>query len=156
MGNRDNTGASQLIKPGEGTGNVAVGPTIEVTNGQTIFHCIQRVAERAGQLSALISSNGVVFTYVNLYEEIRKNINALNNMGIGRDDRVVLAVSDRLTLAITLLGVSAAAVCAPLNPLYRQDECVSLFSELRPKAVIVDAACRLEAALAASRLSIPL
>ncbi len=47
---------------------------------------------------------------------------ALNTMGIGRNDRVAIALGNGPELAVTFLAVAAGATSAPINPAYSADE----------------------------------
>ena len=121
-----------------------------------IFGCLAGAAQCYGNRQALAAPFSEPLNYVQLFDQITSSVEALNNLGIGRGDRVALALSGGIAMAATFLGVAAGAVCAPLNPRYRENEFVSLFSDLAPKAVIVERDGRSEAVSAASKLSVPI
>src|SRR5437870_2709030 len=54
----------------------------------------------------------------------------LKEMGIGRTDRVAVVLPNGPEMATTFLAVSMGAICAPLNPGYRQNEFDFLLSDL--------------------------
>lgn len=68
-------------------------------------------------------------------EEVRAS---LNSMGIGRNDRVVLALNNGPEMAVAFLATAACATCVPLNPGYRADEFEFYMSRLNATALIVD------------------
>jgi acyl-CoA synthetase (AMP-forming)/AMP-acid ligase II len=64
---------------------------------------------------------------------------ALQAMGIGRHDRVVVVLSNGPEIAVAILAVAASAVCAPMNPGYEAKELERYFADLRPRALITEA-----------------
>jgi len=120
-----------------------------------LLQCIERVARRGDRCIALEQPFQPRLSYSDLYQQIVQTVEMLNSFGIGRGDRVALAITGGITLAAALLGVAAGAVCAPLNPRLRENEFVFLFSDLAPKAVIVERNSRSEAVSAAKKLSLP-
>jgi acyl-CoA synthetase (AMP-forming)/AMP-acid ligase II/acyl carrier protein len=65
---------------------------------------------------------------------------ALNRFGLGRDDRIAVALPNGPEMAVMFLGVACSAACAPLNPNYRAEEFDFYLSDLAVKALIIDAA----------------
>ena len=57
--------------------------------------------------------------------------------GIRPDDRVALVVENGPEAATAFLAFSAAATCAPLNPLYRREEMDFYLDDLKARAVVV-------------------
>ena len=117
--------------------------------------CLAAAAQRYRNRQALAGPFNVSLSYVQLFDQVTRAVETLNNLGIGRGDRVALALSGSLHTAALFLGVAAEAICAPLNPRYREQEFASFFAVLKPKAVIVETKCRSEAVLAANKLSVP-
>src|SRR5262245_29782695 len=60
--------------------------------------------------------------YGRLHEHVVATIRALNELGIGREDRVAIVLPNGPEMATAFLAVSCAATCAPLNPTYRAEE----------------------------------
>ena len=56
--------------------------------------------------------------------------------GVGSDDRVALVHPNGPELAAAFLAVSSAAVCAPLDLMYRQSEYDFYLTDLRAKAIV--------------------
>lgn len=61
----------------------------------------------------------------------------LRDRGIGPGDRVAIVVGNGPEAATAFLSVGCAAVCAPLNPAYRESELEFYLSDLRARAVVV-------------------
>ncbi len=70
----------------------------------------------------------------------------LRAMGIGRHDRIVVALPNGPEMAVAILATAASAVCAPMNPAYQAEELDRYFAHLRPRALIgqsgIDSAAR--------------
>ncbi len=122
----------------------------------TLAGCIAETTMRFGARIALAAPAHCGIAYVDLCEHVVRTVETLNRLGVGRGDRVALALAGGIDSAATFLGVAAGAVCAPLNPRYRESELVSLFSVLAPKAVIVERDNASEAVSAAQRCSVPI
>ena len=60
-------------------------------------------------------------------------------MGIGRHDRIAIALPNGPEAAMAILAVAASAACAPMNPAYRTEEVARYFADLRPRALITQA-----------------
>lgn len=77
------------------------------------------------------------------YGELRRLIDhtgvTLNQCGIGRNDRVAMVVPNGPEMATAFLAVACAATTAPLNPAYRPDEFEFYLSDLRARALLVEA-----------------
>ena len=81
---------------------------------------------------------------------------ALNDLGIGRNDRVAIVLPNGPEMAAAFLCVASAAASAPLNPAYRQDEFEFYLGDLAAKALIVEAGSDLPALRAAEKLGVAL
>jgi len=62
---------------------------------------------------------------------------ALNDFGIGRNDRVAIVLPNGPEMAAAFVAIGANATTAPLNPAYREDEFVFYLEDLRAKALVV-------------------
>ena len=78
-------------------------------------------------------------TYAGLRGQIEATVAALNKLGAGRGDRVAIVLPNGPEMATAFLGVAAGAAAAPLNPAYRADEFEFYLSDLKAKALIVEA-----------------
>ena len=87
---------------------------------------------------------------------VDRAIAKLNELGVGRGDRVGIVLPNGPETAAAFLSVAAAAAAAPLNPAYRQDEFEFYLGDLRAKALIVEAGSASPAVAAAEKLGIAL
>lgn len=74
------------------------------------------------------------------YGQLRANVAALaahlNQSGIGRGDRVAIAMPNGPELIVAFLATATAATAAPLNPNYKEEEFAFSFEDTRAKALI--------------------
>ena len=80
---------------------------------------------------------------------------SLHSAGIGRGDRVAIVLPNGPEMAAAFFTVAQAAVTAPLNPGYREDEFAFYLDDLGAKAVILAAGDHGPAEAAAARLNLP-
>ena len=80
----------------------------------------------------------------------------LNAAGLGRGDRVAIVLPNGPEMACAFLSVAAAASTAPLNPAYREDEFDFYLSDLRAKALIVEAGSDSPALAVARKRKLPI
>ncbi|HVJ52612.1 MAG TPA: acyl--CoA ligase [Aliidongia sp.] len=85
-----------------------------------------------------------------------RTVEALNGMGIGRNDRVAIVLPNGPEMATVFLAVAAGATTAPLNPAYRADECDFYLSDLDAKALVVQTGMESPARTAAEARGIPI
>jgi oxalate---CoA ligase len=95
-------------------------------------------------------------TYGALRALIDRGGRTLNDLGIGRGDRVAIVLPNGPEMATAFLCVASAAASAPLNPAYRQDEFEFYLEDLKAKALIVEAGSESPARRAAERLGVKL
>jgi len=72
---------------------------------------------------------------------LRANVAALAGqlqaLGVGRGDRVAIAMGNGPQMAIAFLAAATAATAAPLNPRYRAEEFAFYYEDTRARALIV-------------------
>lgn len=78
----------------------------------------------------------------------------LQGHGIGRGDRVAIVLPNGPEMASAFVCVAHAAVTAPLNPAYREDEFAFYLEDLKAKALIVEAGYDGPALAAAERFGL--
>jgi acyl-CoA synthetase (AMP-forming)/AMP-acid ligase II/acyl carrier protein len=78
-------------------------------------------------------------SYGGLLRQVEDTVRALNDLGVGRNDRVAIALPNGPEMAAAFLGVAAGATAAPLNPAYRAREFDFYLSDLNAKALLVQA-----------------
>jgi acyl-CoA synthetase (AMP-forming)/AMP-acid ligase II len=75
-----------------------------------------------GQGAIGIPELGIVVTYDSLRQQVRNMADALASAGIGRGDRVAIALPNGLPAIVSFLAASIAGTAAPLNPAYPYEE----------------------------------
>ena len=103
-------------------------------------HLLEHQAERIPDAPAILAPGRAPLSYGRLYQHIDQMGRTLRAMGIGRRDRVAVVLPNGPELAVAILTVEACAVCAPLNPAYGAEELDRYFADLRPRALITQAA----------------
>jgi oxalate---CoA ligase len=107
--------------------------------------------------SAIGSPEGVPpLRYRDLVELVSLTVERLNGLGLGRGDRVASVITGGPEAATAFVCIAAGATAAPLNPTYRHDEYQFYLSDLRAKALVVEAGVDSPARLAAREQSIPI
>ncbi len=85
-----------------------------------------------------------------------RTIERLNELGIGRGDRVAIVLPNGPEMAASFVCIAGGAVTAPLNPSYRADEFEFYLSDLKAKALVVQAGVDSPARAVAGKLSVPI
>lgn len=101
----------------------------------TIHELLQVGSDDAVAVSGLDRSD---LTYGGLREHVSVTVAALNELGIGRNDRVAIVLNNGPEMAIAFVSVACCATTAPLNPAYKQDEFDFYLSDLGAKALLVE------------------
>jgi acyl-CoA synthetase (AMP-forming)/AMP-acid ligase II len=76
-------------------------------------------------------------TYGGLRTQVSGTVAALNDLGIGRNDRVAIVLPNGPEMATAFVSIACGATTAPLNPAYKQDEFEFYLSDLGAKALLV-------------------
>ena len=79
---------------------------------------------------------------------------ALNQLGIGRGDRLAIVLPNGPEMAACFMAVGSWATTAPLNPAYRTEEFAFYLADLRATALVVEQGARSPAVTAARKLGI--
>ena len=85
-----------------------------------------------------------------------RTVEALNAMGIGRNDRVAIVLPNGPEMATVFITVACGATTAPLNPAYRTDEFEFYLSDLNAKALVIQAGMNSPARAVAAARGIPI
>ena len=94
------------------------------------------------------------FLYAGLRQHVTSTVAALNERGIGRNDRVAIVLPNGPEMASSFLAVGAGATTAPLNPAYRKREFLFYLSDLRTKTLLLEEGSDSPARDAANELGI--
>jgi acyl-CoA synthetase (AMP-forming)/AMP-acid ligase II len=108
-----------------------------VPPAHTIHEAIAWWAERTPDAPALLDVAGEVVSFHELVRRIEAFGSLLRALGIGRGDRVVLALPDGVAAAIAGLAATRVAVGVPVNPAQSRLEAEPLLGAVAPSAVIV-------------------
>lgn len=103
---------------------------------QSIYDCITAWAHRQPQSIAITAPERTPLTYQDLYQQINQIIAKLNQIGIGRNDRVAVTLPTGPEMAVAFLAIASCATIAPLNPNYTESEYEFYLSDLNAKALI--------------------
>jgi acyl-CoA synthetase (AMP-forming)/AMP-acid ligase II len=121
----------------------------------SLHRLVQGWARRTPEAVAIAAPGRAPLTYRGLLARIDAVADALDARGIGRDDRVAIALRNGPEMAVAFLGVAAASCCAPLNPAYRTTEAAAHLAHLRARALIVESDSETAARAAAEAFGIP-
>src|SRR5262245_20757999 len=102
-------------------------------------HLLEHQAKRIPDAPAILAPGRVPLTYSHLYQRIENTGHALRAMGIGRHDRIAVALPNGPEMAVAILAAASSAVCVPMNPAYQAEELERYFVHLRPRALITQA-----------------
>src|ERR1700682_4878314 len=105
--------------------------------------------------TAIGAPESAPLTWGGLRDLASRTIDDLNAMGIGRGDRVAIALRNGPEMATAFVCMAAGAATAPLNPGYREDEFEFYLGDLQPKALVVEAGVDSPARKVAAKQSIP-
>jgi acyl-CoA synthetase (AMP-forming)/AMP-acid ligase II len=76
-------------------------------------------------------------THGGLRSLARRTVAVLNDMGIGRGDRVALVAPNGPEAAASFVAIACGATTAPLNPAYKADEFDFYLNDLNARALVV-------------------
>lgn len=105
---------------------------------------------------AILAPGRKALTYAGLRQQAQQTVAALNELGIGRNDRVVIVLPNGAEMATAFVSIACGATTAPLNPGYRLEEFEFYLSDLNAKALVVEQGSSSPAVAAAQKLGIPL
>ena len=121
-----------------------------------IYDLIRTRAEHAPNAIAIGAPDRNALTYGELLGQVDSLVRSLSARGVRRSDRVAIVLPNGPEMAVTFLGVAAAAICAPLNPAYSRSEFEFYLADLNPKALIVKSGMNVAAVAVAKERGIPI
>lgn len=89
--------------------------------------------------TALFAPGRSSLSYQQLFAQVQKIREQLNDLGIGQADRVAVSLPNGPEMAVAFLAVASRATCAPLNPTYNAEEFKFYLGDLEARAAIVPA-----------------
>src|SRR5580698_890827 len=94
----------------------------------TIRDILRERALEAPDAAAIIAPDGKNLSFRALLEQIDYTVGALNGFGLGRGDRIAVALPAGPECTVALVSIMAGSVCVPLNPAYSAGEFSSSFA----------------------------
>ena len=131
-------------------------PMNKASRPETEIECLLR--EQARQIPdavAIVAPGREPLTYAGLLEQVENAVRTFHQLGLERRDRVALVLSNGPEIAVCFVALASAFICAPLNPASRTNEFDFYLSDLKAKALIVEAGSDSPARTVAMRQSIP-
>ncbi len=114
------------------------------------------LASGADEAIAIAAPSAKALDHRGLREQVGATITTLNAVGIGRGDRVAMVLGNGPEAAAAFLGVAAGATAAPLNPQYRAEEFEFYLTDLKARALVVEAGAESPAIAVARKLAMPI
>src|SRR5437870_766918 len=84
-----------------------------------------------------VTGGGPAVTYDQLRQQVDALVKSLNQFGLGRGDRIAMALPNGLEVIASFLAASTAGTAAPLNPAYTRDEFKFYLEDTGARALIV-------------------
>ena len=99
---------------------------------------IRDLLERGSPSSTAVSvAGGASITYDRLRRQVDELAGKLSGLGIGRDDRIAMALPNGIEMVVSFMAASIAGAAAPLNPAYKLDEFRFYLGDTGARALIV-------------------
>jgi acyl-CoA synthetase (AMP-forming)/AMP-acid ligase II len=99
----------------------------------------QLISTGAGDAPAIGAPGTPQLSYGRLRALVERTINSLNAFGIGRNDRVAIVLPNGPDMATAFISIACGTTAAPLNPSYKADEFEFYMSDVKAKALVVEA-----------------
>jgi acyl-CoA synthetase (AMP-forming)/AMP-acid ligase II len=91
----------------------------------------------ADHIAIQIPGDGHSVTYSQLRSQVEALAAQLNRLGLGRGDRIAIALPNGLEMMASFLAASTVGTAAPLNPAYRADEFKFYLEDTGARAIIL-------------------
>ena len=105
--------------------------------------CLPRLlaehAQRTPDAVALLAPGRAPLPYGRLQQHVQDVVQRLQDMGVGRHDRIAVALPNGPEMAVAFLTLAAGATCAPLNPHSSANELAVALPGLHVQALLVQA-----------------
>ncbi len=98
---------------------------------------IEAVARKTPDAISVASPGRKPLRYGRLVEQISYTGKALNDLGLGRNDRIAIAMPNAPETAVAFLAVASSATSVPLNPAYKESDFQFSLSDMRVRAIVV-------------------
>jgi len=121
----------------------------------SIYEFLKKQNEVSPDNISILGLERSPITYCSLFSQTNRTLEKLNQLGIGRNDRVAIVLPNGPEMATAFLSISMGATAAPLNPSYRTPEFEFFLSDLDAKALIAQKGVETDAINVAQKLNIP-
>jgi len=102
-----------------------------------ILYLLSAQAQCQPERLAILAPERTPLTYGGLREQVGAVIRRLNELGVGRNDRVAIVLPNGPEMAVAFLAIASTATSAPLNPAYRASEFDFYLADLDARALVV-------------------
>lgn len=99
----------------------------------------QLIATGADDAPAITAPGTAPLSYRQLRSLVEQTIASLNAIGVGRNDRVAIVLPNGPDMATAFISLASGATAAPLNPSYKADEFEFYMSDVKAKALVIEA-----------------
>jgi len=103
----------------------------------TTYQFLQTATRKDPDALALLAPQRAPVSYRELLQQVQNSQLTLNQLGIGRNDRVTIVMPNGPEMASAFLSVISVATAAPLNPNYQEAEYDFYLSDLNAKALLI-------------------
>jgi acyl-CoA synthetase (AMP-forming)/AMP-acid ligase II/acyl carrier protein len=110
---------------------------LDGAQARSIHGLLQTQVGRRPNAAAIMAHGRPPLTYAQLWNHVQEVVRALNERGVGRNDRVALVLPNGPEMAVAFVAVAAGATNAPLNPAYSAGEFDFYLEDLNARALIV-------------------
>jgi acyl-CoA synthetase (AMP-forming)/AMP-acid ligase II len=90
----------------------------------------------ADEQPALVAPGHAALTYRQLRANVAELAARLNGFGLGRGDRIAIAMGNGPEVIVTFLAAAMCGTAAPLNPKYKQEEFAFYYEDIYARALI--------------------
>jgi acyl-CoA synthetase (AMP-forming)/AMP-acid ligase II len=122
----------------------------------SVYHLLIEAVGHAPTGIAIAAPGRTPLTYAHLRDQIDATIHALNQMGVGRNDRVGLVMPQGPEMAVALTAAMAGSTCVPLNPASSAAECDFYLSHVKPRLLVVQVGMDVPARSVAKTYNVPI
>src|SRR5438132_5673135 len=88
-------------------------------------------------LALAVAGGGPKLTYDRLRAQVNRLVDELRQAGLGRDDRIAMALPNGIEMIASFLASSTVGTAAPLNPAYTRDEFKFYLEDTGARALIL-------------------
>ncbi|HEY3229654.1 MAG TPA: AMP-binding protein, partial [Roseiflexaceae bacterium] len=104
------------------------------THNMTLLDLLAQAG--AGDHPAIVAPGKPALTYRQLSENVAALAAQLNSFGLGRGDRIAIAMGNGPEVILAFFAAATCATAAPLNPKYKQEEFAFYYDDTQAKALI--------------------